>query len=156
MNMTWIWNNTALCRCPCRNLCVPYDPPYQDEHGTVQCRYKTLAFSIGIKHTVFFLKNATVCSSVAPEPLDLSLHCEFDATPGNHRCRLRCDTVNEPWCCVCVAQWERVNQRTCPHTIQATEAGGSVGPAPTPPPPPWTKISPTSSATDQTTKTTGP
>ncbi|KAF0032474.1 hypothetical protein F2P81_014764 [Scophthalmus maximus] len=57
-----------------RNLCVPYDPPYQDEHGTVQCRYKTLAFSIGIKHTVFFLKNATVCSSVAPEPLDLSLH----------------------------------------------------------------------------------
>ncbi|XP_070780018.1 cytokine receptor common subunit beta [Enoplosus armatus] len=46
------------------------------EHGTVQCRYKALAFAIGIEHTVFFLekKTPTLCSSVPHEPLDLSQH----------------------------------------------------------------------------------
>uniref|UniRef100_A0A4W6D309 Fibronectin type-III domain-containing protein n=1 Tax=Lates calcarifer TaxID=8187 RepID=A0A4W6D309_LATCA len=57
-----------------RVLCVPYNPPKQDEHGTVHCKYDARAFSIGIKHTVFFLKNKslTVCSSVQNKPLDLS------------------------------------------------------------------------------------
>ncbi|KAK5885288.1 hypothetical protein CesoFtcFv8_019015 [Champsocephalus esox] len=44
------------------------------EHRTVQCRYETRTFSIGIKHTVFFLENNTLCSSVPHTPLDLSQH----------------------------------------------------------------------------------
>ncbi|XP_071060194.1 LOW QUALITY PROTEIN: cytokine receptor common subunit beta [Pseudochaenichthys georgianus] len=44
------------------------------EHRTVQCRYETRTFSIGIKHTVFFLENNTLCSSVPHKPLDLSQH----------------------------------------------------------------------------------
>lgn len=75
---------TALCPCPCRVLCVPYNPPKQDEHGTVHCKYDARAFSIGIKHTVFFLKNKslTVCSSVQNKPLDLSQLCEFTWHPS--------------------------------------------------------------------------
>ncbi|XP_034449580.1 cytokine receptor common subunit beta isoform X1 [Hippoglossus hippoglossus] len=59
-----------------RKLCEPYSPPGPDEPGTVQCRYETRAFSIGGKHTVFFLENETqtVCSSVPHKPLDLSQH----------------------------------------------------------------------------------
>lgn len=59
-----------------RKQCVPYGAEAQDavEHRTVQCRYKTPVFAIGIKHTVFFLKNKTVCSSVPHKPLDLSQH----------------------------------------------------------------------------------
>lgn len=58
-----------------------YDAAAQDasEHRIAQCRYKTRAFSIGIKHTVYFLKKTTetLCSSVSQRPLDLSQHCEF-------------------------------------------------------------------------------
>ncbi|XP_069381066.1 cytokine receptor common subunit beta [Paralichthys olivaceus] len=59
-----------------RTLCVPHRPPGQDDNGTGQCRYETQTFSIGIKHTVFFLENEmqTVCSSVPHKPLDLSQH----------------------------------------------------------------------------------
>ncbi|XP_023251580.1 interleukin-3 receptor class 2 subunit beta-like [Seriola lalandi dorsalis] len=55
-------------------LCVPYSPPVQDEHRTVQCKYNTSAFGIGIKHTVFFLRNETLtaCSSVPHQPWRLS------------------------------------------------------------------------------------
>ncbi|KAI3360078.1 hypothetical protein L3Q82_014397 [Scortum barcoo] len=56
--------------------CVPYNVTVQDEHTTVQCQYKTATFSIGIKHTLFFLKNTThtICSSVPHKPLHLSQH----------------------------------------------------------------------------------
>ncbi|XP_042361757.1 cytokine receptor common subunit beta isoform X2 [Plectropomus leopardus] len=61
-----------------REQCVPYGAEVQDAsgHRTVQCRYNTRIFSIGIKHTVFFLENKTlnVCSSVPHAPLDLSQH----------------------------------------------------------------------------------
>ncbi|XP_032393924.1 cytokine receptor common subunit beta isoform X1 [Etheostoma spectabile] len=61
-----------------REQCMPHGAEVQDasEHRIVQCRYKTRAFSIGIKHTVFFLKNKThsLCSSVPHKPLDLSQH----------------------------------------------------------------------------------
>lgn len=51
------------------------------ENRTVHCRYNTDLFAIGIKHTVFFLKNETesICS-VRHEPLDLSQHCESITT----------------------------------------------------------------------------
>ncbi|XP_041813080.1 cytokine receptor common subunit beta isoform X2 [Chelmon rostratus] len=59
-----------------REQCLPYGPAAQDtsEHRTVQCRYKTSALSIGIRHTVFFLKEKTetLCSSVPRKPLALS------------------------------------------------------------------------------------
>ncbi|KAM8844615.1 cytokine receptor common subunit beta isoform 2-T2 [Spinachia spinachia] len=44
-------------------------------HGTSQCRYKTGAFSIGIKHTVFFVqdKMLTPCSSVRHKPRERPL-----------------------------------------------------------------------------------
>ncbi|XP_054463393.1 cytokine receptor common subunit beta isoform X2 [Anoplopoma fimbria] len=76
----------ALCPCPCRKQCVPYGAEVQNasEHRTVQCRYETPVFSIGIKHTVFFLKNKTLplCSSVQHKPLDLSQHLRA-RPPGN-------------------------------------------------------------------------
>uniref|UniRef100_A0A8C4DT71 Fibronectin type-III domain-containing protein n=1 Tax=Dicentrarchus labrax TaxID=13489 RepID=A0A8C4DT71_DICLA len=54
--------------------CMPYGNA--SEHRRFQCRYKTRAFSIGIKHTVFFLKEKTetICSSVPHRPLNLSQH----------------------------------------------------------------------------------
>ncbi|XP_049416658.1 cytokine receptor common subunit beta [Epinephelus fuscoguttatus] len=61
-----------------KEQCVPYGAKEQDAsgHRTVQCRYKTRAFSIGIEHTVFFLKDKTQrnCSSVQHKRLDLSQH----------------------------------------------------------------------------------
>ncbi|XP_070837200.1 cytokine receptor common subunit beta [Chaetodon trifascialis] len=61
-----------------REQCLPYGTAVQDarEHRTVQCRYETRAFSIGIRHTVFFLeeKTETLCSSVPHKPLALSQH----------------------------------------------------------------------------------
>ncbi|XP_070704280.1 cytokine receptor common subunit beta [Pempheris klunzingeri] len=61
-----------------REQCVPYGAAVEDasEHRTVQCRYKTQAFAIGNKHTVFFLKRKTeaLCSSITHRPLDLSQH----------------------------------------------------------------------------------
>ncbi|KAF1379245.1 hypothetical protein PFLUV_G00174080 [Perca fluviatilis] len=58
-----------------REQCIPHGAEVRDasEHRTVQCRYETHAFSIGIQHTVFFLKNKTLspCSSVPHKPLDL-------------------------------------------------------------------------------------
>lgn len=59
--------------------CVPYAVPDASEHRTVHCRYETGKFSIGVKHTAFFLKNKTLtlCSSLPHKPLDLSQHCEF-------------------------------------------------------------------------------
>ncbi|XP_010734181.3 cytokine receptor common subunit beta [Larimichthys crocea] len=60
-----------------REQCVRDDAAAQDatENRTVHCRYNTDLFAIGIKHTVFFLKNETesICS-VRHEPLDLSQH----------------------------------------------------------------------------------
>uniref|UniRef100_A0A665WSM0 Interleukin-3 receptor class 2 subunit beta-like n=1 Tax=Echeneis naucrates TaxID=173247 RepID=A0A665WSM0_ECHNA len=57
-----------------RELCVPYSPRVPDDHRTVQCRYNTRAFSIGIEHTVFFVEKETLtaCSSVPRRFLDLS------------------------------------------------------------------------------------
>ncbi|XP_040917904.1 cytokine receptor common subunit beta [Toxotes jaculatrix] len=57
-----------------RKLCEPDSPQIQDEPGMVQCTYKTKAFSIGIHHTVFFLKNdtQTICSPVQHKPQHLS------------------------------------------------------------------------------------
>uniref|UniRef100_A0A3Q3RRM5 Colony stimulating factor 2 receptor subunit beta n=1 Tax=Mastacembelus armatus TaxID=205130 RepID=A0A3Q3RRM5_9TELE len=91
---------------PCRELCVPYSPPVPDEPGTVRCEYKTRAFSTGIKHMFFFLKDeaGTICSSVPHKPLDLSLHCELIILSDVYT-----------------------------HT-HLTEGDGSGGPAPTPPP----------------------
>nr|XP_046271217.1 cytokine receptor common subunit beta isoform X2 [Scatophagus argus] len=61
-----------------REQCLHYDAAVQDasQHRTVQCTYKTKAFSIGIQHTAFFVKKETetLCSSVSHKPLDLSLH----------------------------------------------------------------------------------
>lgn len=59
------------------------------ENRTVHCRYNTDLFAIGIKHTVFFLKNETesICS-VRHEPLDLSQHCEFYMTSVNNNCHI--------------------------------------------------------------------
>uniref|UniRef100_A0A8C9Y2D9 Fibronectin type-III domain-containing protein n=1 Tax=Sander lucioperca TaxID=283035 RepID=A0A8C9Y2D9_SANLU len=61
-----------------REQCMPHGAEVQNasEHRTVHCRYETRAFSIGIKHTGFFLKNKTLslCPSVPHKPLDLSQH----------------------------------------------------------------------------------
>ncbi|XP_068575073.1 cytokine receptor common subunit beta [Cebidichthys violaceus] len=61
-----------------RKQCTPYGAEVQDasEPRTVQCRYETRVFSIGIIHTVFFLKKKTLtfCSSVPHKLLDLSEH----------------------------------------------------------------------------------
>uniref|UniRef100_UPI0037E8BF2D cytokine receptor common subunit beta isoform X2 n=1 Tax=Semicossyphus pulcher TaxID=241346 RepID=UPI0037E8BF2D len=65
-------------------LCEPYGEEEHNasEHRIVQCRYKTDVFSIAIKHTVFFLKKKTLCSSAPHEPLDLSQHLRA-RTPVN-------------------------------------------------------------------------
>lgn len=59
-----------------RTLCVPYGAAVQEasEYRTVQCRYNTRTFSIGINHTVFFLKEKTLCSSDPHKPLELLQH----------------------------------------------------------------------------------
>ncbi|XP_010773715.1 uncharacterized protein [Notothenia coriiceps] len=57
-----------------REQCLPCGAEDEREHRTVQCRYETRTFAIGIKHTVFFLENNTLCSSVPHKPLDLSQH----------------------------------------------------------------------------------
>lgn len=76
-----------LCPCPGREQCLPSSAAAQDgadEKRTVQCTYKTLTFSIGIKHTVYFLHNSTaplLCSSASKRPLVLSQQCEFAGHP---------------------------------------------------------------------------
>ncbi|KAJ4932186.1 hypothetical protein JOQ06_010611 [Pogonophryne albipinna] len=57
-----------------REQCLPCGAEDGREHRTVQCRDETRTFAIGIKHTVFFLENNTLCSSVPHKPLDLSQH----------------------------------------------------------------------------------
>ncbi|XP_023145249.1 cytokine receptor common subunit beta [Amphiprion ocellaris] len=59
-----------------RELCEPYSAADTAEGKTVHCRYKTPLFVIGVKHTVFFLKNNTenICSSVRRTSLDLFQH----------------------------------------------------------------------------------
>ncbi|XP_068192693.1 cytokine receptor common subunit beta isoform X2 [Antennarius striatus] len=64
-----------------RQQCLPYDAAdqhhsHRSEYKTVQCRYNTGAFSIGIKHVAFFLETntETLCSSASRKPLDLSQH----------------------------------------------------------------------------------
>ncbi|KAF7656233.1 hypothetical protein LDENG_00044760 [Lucifuga dentata] len=69
----WVMNhnNNSASRCK------PYSAPNQtaDKHRTVQCRYETDAFSIGIKHTFFFQnRTLTVCLSVPRKPLELLQH----------------------------------------------------------------------------------
>ncbi|XP_040047555.2 cytokine receptor common subunit beta isoform X2 [Gasterosteus aculeatus] len=56
--------------------CAPHSAGAQDGRRTSQCRYRTRAFSIGIKHTVFFVedKALTPCSPVTHKPEDASLH----------------------------------------------------------------------------------
>ncbi|XP_054616766.1 cytokine receptor common subunit beta isoform X3 [Dunckerocampus dactyliophorus] len=46
----------------------------ENGHRTVQCRYETRSFSIGIEHTVFFHEDDILCSSVPRKPLRLSHH----------------------------------------------------------------------------------
>lgn len=75
-----------LCPCPGREQCLPNRTAAQDganEKRTVQCIYKTRAFAIGIKHTVYFLHTSTetLCSSASKRLLDLSQHCEFTGHP---------------------------------------------------------------------------
>ncbi|KAF3700440.1 Interleukin-3 receptor class 2 subunit beta [Channa argus] len=65
-----LWSGTSNNR----TLCVPYSPPVQDQPGTVHCKYKADAFSIGTKHTVFFLRNDSVPSSVPQQPVGLFQH----------------------------------------------------------------------------------
>ncbi|XP_069557520.1 LOW QUALITY PROTEIN: cytokine receptor common subunit beta [Brachyistius frenatus] len=78
-----------------RKLCTPHPVA---EHRMVHCKYKTRTFSIGIKHTVFFLKNETLslCSSVPNKSLDLFQHLKarpplnlstHDAGDGGRRLR---------------------------------------------------------------------
>ncbi|KAM6965943.1 cytokine receptor common subunit beta [Tautogolabrus adspersus] len=63
--------------------CEPYKAAEDaSEHMMVECRFKTRAFSIGIKHTVFFLDKETLCSSVPSRTLDLSQHLRA-RTPEN-------------------------------------------------------------------------
>ncbi|KAM7386532.1 hypothetical protein PAMA_009236 [Pampus argenteus] len=60
-----------------RKQCEPYGAAvrHADRHTAVQCRYNTRMFAIGIKHTVFFLKNKTLAlCSVPNRTLDLSQH----------------------------------------------------------------------------------
>ncbi|XP_078140546.1 cytokine receptor common subunit beta [Centroberyx gerrardi] len=66
----WVWNRNDNSE----TLCQPFGPvPDADEHRTVQCRYDTGAFAIGISHTFFFkTKTLTPCSSVPHKPLELS------------------------------------------------------------------------------------
>ncbi|KAM9346040.1 cytokine receptor common subunit beta [Symphorus nematophorus] len=58
--------------------CCPSSVPGQNasEHRTVQCRYETPAFAIGIKHTVFFFnkKTETLCTSASHRTLHPSQH----------------------------------------------------------------------------------
>ncbi|XP_041634329.1 cytokine receptor common subunit beta isoform X2 [Cheilinus undulatus] len=64
--------------------CEPHGATDEDEsgHRMVQCRYKTHAFAIGIKHTAFFLDKKTPCSPVQSRLLDLSQHLRT-RTPVN-------------------------------------------------------------------------
>ncbi|XP_037331171.2 cytokine receptor common subunit beta [Pungitius pungitius] len=58
--------------------CAPHSAEVQDggPHRTAQCRYSTSAFSLGIKHTVFFVegKAPTPCSSGRLKPGNLHQH----------------------------------------------------------------------------------
>uniref|UniRef100_A0A3Q2Z3D5 Cytokine receptor common subunit beta-like n=1 Tax=Hippocampus comes TaxID=109280 RepID=A0A3Q2Z3D5_HIPCM len=58
-----------------REQCEPFGAKVRDAdgHRTVRCRYETRSFSIGIQHTVFFVKDdEALCSSAPREPLKLS------------------------------------------------------------------------------------
>ncbi|XP_061702897.1 cytokine receptor common subunit beta [Syngnathoides biaculeatus] len=54
--------------------CENFDDEVQkaDQNRTVRCRYKTPSFSIGIQHTVFFVKDDTSCSPAPHKPLKLT------------------------------------------------------------------------------------
>ncbi|XP_051905202.1 cytokine receptor common subunit beta isoform X2 [Hippocampus zosterae] len=58
-----------------RERCEPFGAQVGDAdgHGTVRCRYETRSFSIGIQHTVFFVKDdEALCSPAPRQPLRLS------------------------------------------------------------------------------------
>ncbi|XP_057673748.1 cytokine receptor common subunit beta isoform X2 [Corythoichthys intestinalis] len=59
-----------------RQRCEPFGDEirHTNGHRTVQCRYATPSFSIGIQHTVFFVKEDKQCSSGQLKPLALSRH----------------------------------------------------------------------------------
>ncbi|XP_077396213.1 cytokine receptor common subunit beta isoform X2 [Festucalex cinctus] len=60
-----------------RERCEPFGGEVRnaDGHRTVRCRYETRSFSIGIQHTVFFVKDDNaLCSSASRKPLKLSQH----------------------------------------------------------------------------------
>ncbi|XP_077414127.1 cytokine receptor common subunit beta isoform X2 [Vanacampus margaritifer] len=61
---------------PSRERCEPFGDEVRnaDGHRTVRCRYETRSFSIGIQHTVFFIKDDALCSSAPRKPMKLSHH----------------------------------------------------------------------------------
>ncbi|KAK2833726.1 hypothetical protein Q5P01_017615 [Channa striata] len=65
-----LWYNTG----DKRKLCEPYSPPVPDQPGTVHCTFKDSALSIGVKHTMYFLRNDSNCLSVPRTPVGLSQH----------------------------------------------------------------------------------
>uniref|UniRef100_A0A667Y8H3 Fibronectin type-III domain-containing protein n=1 Tax=Myripristis murdjan TaxID=586833 RepID=A0A667Y8H3_9TELE len=80
------WSEACLNLCSCKQItlfsclrsvsrCMPFGSPVQhaDQHRTVQCRYETEMFVIGVSHT-FFFKSGTLpsCSSGPHKPLELS------------------------------------------------------------------------------------
>ncbi|XP_061557508.1 cytokine receptor common subunit beta isoform X2 [Phycodurus eques] len=67
-----LWFHTERSRERCENFGV--EVRNADGHRTVQCRYETHSFSIGINHTVFFVEDDALCSSAPRKPLKLSDH----------------------------------------------------------------------------------
>uniref|UniRef100_A0A3Q2YRK0 Cytokine receptor common subunit beta-like n=1 Tax=Hippocampus comes TaxID=109280 RepID=A0A3Q2YRK0_HIPCM len=64
------WREGPHIRAP---LQLWFHTEHADGHRTVRCRYETRSFSIGIQHTVFFVKDdEALCSSAPREPLKLS------------------------------------------------------------------------------------
>lgn len=114
------WGVTLVCLCLCSELCVPYKAAKHDvgEHRTIQCRYKTQTFSIGIKHTVFFHNKKTPCLSVPHQPLDLSQLCEFGENLLTLRDFHNCDCLT--MICVCFT----VRARTPVNLSTQDEEGG--------------------------------
>ncbi|XP_061829338.1 cytokine receptor common subunit beta isoform X1 [Nerophis lumbriciformis] len=67
-----LWFQTDGSRKPCE----PTSPElrHEDGHRTVECKYETRSFSIGIEHTVFFHKDDVLCPSAPHKPLELYRH----------------------------------------------------------------------------------
>ncbi|XP_077475648.1 cytokine receptor common subunit beta [Stigmatopora argus] len=57
-----------------RERCEPFGTEIlqADGYRTAQCRYETPSFSIGVEHTVYFVKEDKFCSSAPHKPLELS------------------------------------------------------------------------------------